>query len=94
MLNVVVFASGFLSGVASALLVLRAKRVRSQPALLDPQSRTWSKQQETLLPLADNYDDFVANIANTEILASDLELGPKLGQGTFGEVFKGDIFAP
>lgn len=46
--------------------------------------------QKKLLPHTDDHDRFHNEIQLLETAPEDLEIGPILGSGTFGEVYRGE----
>jgi hypothetical protein len=47
----------------------------------------------SLLPPTDDHDAFTNNVADMQGLPTEIELGPKLGAGTFGQVYRGRKFS-
>ncbi len=71
------------AGIAATLIVSwllgnRPKRVK-----------TSVNSQKELLPQTDDHDRFHSDIQNLQMAPEDLEIGPMLGAGTFGEVYRG-----
>ena len=52
-------------------------------------TQVWHRKQNELLPEFGDHDRLQASLAALKILPGDIELGPRLGHGTFGEVYKG-----
>ena len=52
-------------------------------------SKGLGKQGAELLPVYEDVERLRSNLANLTTLPSDVEIGPRLGSGSFGQVFKG-----
>ena len=72
------------AGIAATLIVswLWAKQSR--------RVKTSVNSQKKLLPHTDDHDRFHHDVQSQQMAPEDLEIGPILGAGTFGEVFRGE----
>ena len=53
--------------------------------------KTSVNNQKRLVPHTDDHDRFHSDIQNLQMAPEDLEIGPILGAGTFGQVFRGKL---
>ena len=72
------------AGIAATLIVswLWGKKPR--------RVKTSVNSQKKLLPHTDDHVRFHSDIQNIQMAPEDLEIGPILGSGTFGEVYRGE----
>ena len=70
-------------GILATLLVTWLLRIRPR------KSKRSVNTQRKLLPRTDDHDRFHGDIQKQQMAPEDLEIGPILGSGTFGEVFRG-----
>ena len=73
-----------LLGIAATLLVFWLTGGR-------PRKKTSFKSQRKLLPHTDDHDRFHSGIQALQMAPEDLEIGPMLGTGTFGQVYRGEM---
>ena len=72
------------AGIAATLVV--SWLLGNRPRRL----KTSVNSQKKLLPHTDDHDRFHKEIQLLEMAPEDLEIGPILGSGTFGEVYRGE----
>jgi hypothetical protein len=75
-----------LLGVAATLLVFWLRSAR-------PRTKTSVNSQRKLLPHTDDHDRFHSEIQALHMVPEDLEIGPMLGTGTFGQVYRGEMLS-
>lgn len=71
------------AGIAGTLffvLLLKGRKPRVEES---------HNQQRKLLPRTDDHDRFQYEVQSQELSPKDLEIGPELGSGTFGQVYRG-----
>ena len=73
-----------LLGIAATLLVFWLRGAR-------PRTKTSVNSQRKLLPYTDDHDRFYSDIQALHVAPEDLEIGPMLGTGTFGQVYRGEM---
>ena len=73
-----------LLGIAATLLLFWLRDAR-------PRTKTSVNNQRKLLPHTDDHDRFHSEIQALNMAPEDLEIGPILGTGTFGQVYRGEM---
>ena len=71
------------AGIIATLLI--SWLFRNKPR----KGKTSENSQRKLLPRTDDHDRFQTDIQKIQMAPEDLEIGPILGSGTFGEVYRG-----
>ena len=69
-------------GIAATLLVFWLRRAT-------PRKRHSSARQKQLLPPTNDHKRFHEGIQGQQMSPEDLEIGPLVGQGSFGQVYRG-----
>lgn len=68
-------------GVLGIMIAIQRSRV--------PHAQGSRREQDELLPEFGDHDRLQASLATLKTHPGDIELGPRLGHGTFGQVYKG-----
>lgn len=76
------------AGIAATLVALRLRRILCAPAEPAPVSRM--RSVSVLLPETEDHDTFHSHLSEMQIKPTEIEIGPKLGSGTFGRVYRGE----